>query len=197
MFSDDLKAYYLDQICLMPEYKMCLKRCHHPNIDSIVLHKRKDGSLLRVFVATGPVEFGEVAIHSHRFPADFFVLSGALTNYNVRILKNGPGEILHEWDYHSPLLGGEGLTYVHPVVAVWDYWDYPQYDSFQMSEWDVHTVSCEAGTSWIVSEGPEKKKTSRSYTKTAEPFTVEGLYEPMSVEEVNEAVDKIYEAMVG
>jgi len=201
MFSDDLKAYYSTCLLNPPVWNMCLKKCHHPNIDSIVLKQRHDGTLLRMFVATGPVEYGEVAVHSHRFPADFFVLTGQVTNYDVRVSR-GPSreyalEQLHEWEYHSPLLGGKGLTYLAPVGAVVEGWDYPPGFSFRMKHEDIHTVSCKSGSAWIVSEGPELSKVSFTYTATPEPFTVEGLYVPMNRQEAKETLAKVYRTMIG
>jgi uncharacterized OsmC-like protein len=60
-----------------------------------------------------------------------------------------------------------------------------------MEHHEAHTVSCKAGTAWIVSEGRERAQTSLTYTESREPFTVDGLYEPMTEEEVEEALHKV------
>lgn len=184
-----------------------LKNCHAFGLHSLVLEKKANGNLRRIFVARKWHElwknefssFGNypkfdlsVAVHPHHCGVNLLVVAGSITNYEC---VEGKGISLAEYLYSSPITGQAGffakqrdaeLTVVETTHIF-------QGQSISLLPRQLHTVFVEKGTesAWVVEEsGEDPNYVPRCFSNAPlESFSFDGLYRPMS----NETLDSILE----
>jgi len=172
--------------------KLSMKDVHHKGLFSLVIGGTEFGNLTRVFIADEPIKPFEVQLHSHRYPIRLTVLKGDVRHYSATETKenNCDAISLSKFNYKSPLNGGNGLSYLKEVnVSLKDY-TIPIGATLEMSENEIHTVSCKKGSIWIVEEKGFKNDSS---VVLGVPFITDELYNeplPFQINDKHQLVKK-------
>lgn len=155
---------------------------HHQGLFSLVINRTEFGNLTRVFIADTDLLPYEVQLHTHRYPIRLTAIKGKIKQFVAE--RNTASSIeLSEFEYKSPLNGGQGLKYLcETKIHIKDY-NLPIGTTLQMTENEFHTVSCNKGSIWIVEEQGFKNDFSRVL---GVPFITEGLYNPPASFQVND-----------
>lgn len=177
---------------------MSLDNCHAEGLFSLVIGGTHNGNLTRAFIANKEIKPYDVQLHTHTYGLSLTVLSGSFLHHTVRVAPdngntdNYPIHLL-QYKYTSPLNGGNGLVddgwidcsiqsnYLPPGAIV-----------SYMGNLDIHTVSCSAGTVWIVEECGFKQRFSYVYGKK---FNLDNLYLRPSQYQINDAVQLLTKAL--
>lgn len=172
--------------------KMSLAETHHPNVFSLVIDGTEAGNLTRVFIAKGKLKPFEVQLHSHRYPIRLTTIAGSIKHFIANNAnKNDFGFAdkrvvdMSMFEYKSPLNGGQGLKYLDEVSVKIIEYPLPVGSTVEMSENDVHTMSCSKGSIWIVEEQGFK---SDSSIVLGVPFITDGLYNKPQQFQINDNV---------
>lgn len=166
-----------------------LKKCHHPNLDSVVL--TYEPFLTRAFIATGSTGERTVAAHTHRTSLKIRVLAGRLTHYTQTLWSGKQTGVLYQ--YMSPLLGGGGLAKSGTKVNYTEIEQVMQTgDTLCLPHTEFHTVSWARDAIWLVEEGPVMKDVTQVLLRKGDSFDTTGLYEPMSERELKERLDFVW-----
>jgi len=172
--------------------KLSMKDVHHKGLFSLVIGGTEFGNLTRVFIADESIKPFEVQLHSHRYPIRLTVLKGNVRHYSAKEKSTIDCDTisLSKFSYKSPLNGGNGLCYLKEVnVSLKDY-TIPIGASLEMSEKEVHTVSCKNGSIWIVEEKGFKTDSS---IVLGVPFITDELYNeplPFQINDKHQLVKK-------
>lgn len=174
--------------------KLSMADTHHRGLFSLVIDGMEHGNLTRAFIADEKIKPYEVQLHSHRYPIKLTVLRGNVKHYvafrsEVRDLHTAS---LSEFEYRSPLNGGSGLKYLKETNVIIKEYTFPIGSTSEMSENDIHTVSCSAGSIWIVEEQGFKNEESRVL---GVPFITEGLYNSPGSFQINDKVQQVRKAL--
>lgn len=190
--------------------KMSLAETHHPNVFSLVIDGTEAGNLTRVFIAKGKLKPFEVQLHSHRYPIRLTTIAGSIKHFIAKEIDDNPRQSVYhgnvtsyardnkvlrkskdrslfmsEFEYKSPLNKGQGLKYNRDVEIMIDEYPLPVGSTVNMSENDVHTMSCSKGSIWIVEEQGFK---SDSSIVLGVPFITDGLYNKPQQFQINDNV---------
>lgn len=157
---------------------------HHAGLFSLVISGKENGQLTRVFIAEDRIKPYTVQFHTHRYGIKLFTLKGVIKHFEaVPVASEACDITLSEWDYLSPLNGGNGLSYLkEQALSIRDY-DLPIGSSIDLTVEQFHTVSCEAGSIWVVEEGGFEVKSSKVL---GVPFITDGLYTPPKQFQIND-----------
>jgi len=168
---------------------LSLDNVHHKGLFSLVIDGTENGKLTRIFIATEKIKPYKIQLHSHRYPIKLTALSGEILHHTLTT-SNTVNDFFETsvFKYHSPLNGGEGLSYVHDSLITTKDCYIPMGTSLFMDENDVHTVSCKKDSIWVVEEGGFLKDHSLVY---GIPFIVDGLYTQPKQYQVNDNVQKV------
>jgi hypothetical protein len=164
---------------------MSIDQCHADGLFSLVFAGTEHGRLTRAFIAKKEIKPFDIQLHSHRYGLTVTVVKGVFRHH---IANNTKVTIkLPTYTYKSPLNGGSGLEPdpFFPFFGCIEDYLVPPTGEIHMSHDEVHTVSCEAGTIWIVEEKGFMSDSSRVYGKE---FVVDNLYQRPSQYQVNDAV---------
>lgn len=175
--------------------KLSMADTHHKGLFSLVIDGTEHGKLTRAFVADKKIRPYEVQLHSHRYPIKLTVLQGNVRHYIAfRNTQTIPLQTvsLSEFEYKSPLNGGSGLKYLYETNVIIKEHTLPIGSTVVMNENDIHTVSCSAGSIWIVEEQGFKNKDSRVL---GVPFITEGLYNTPGSFQINDKVQQVRKAL--
>ncbi len=169
--------------------EMSLDNCHAEGLFSLVIGGNENGKLTRAFIAKKKIKPYEVQLHTHRYNLSLTVLAGSFLHHTAK-LTNAYGDdfqiTLPSYKYNSPLNKGFGLVndgeihchinsaYLPPAAKI----------NFITNQ-NIHTVSCSAGTIWIVEEYGFEQDFSYVYGKN---FTLDNLYIKPSQFQINDAV---------
>lgn len=188
--------YYIDLIKNpnQESLKLSMADTHYPGLFSLVIHGTEFGNLTRVFIADKKIKPYEIQLHSHRYPIKLTVISGNVKHYIAfrSEVKDLHTTTLSEFEYRSPLNGGSGLKYLQETNVIIKDYSLPVGSTSEMSENDIHTVSCSAGSMWIVEEQGFKNEDSRVL---GVPFITEGLYNPPGSFQINDKVQQVRKAL--
>jgi len=159
--------------------------CHAKGLFSLVIGGTENGKLVRVFIASEDIKPFDAQLHTHRYDLTITTLTNNIKHHVAEIVTYGQSVInLAEYEYQSPLNGGNGLKAKGiQSLKVVDY-DMPSLTQLYMDSYAIHTVSCKANAVWIVEEhGFAQQKHSFVY---GEPFVVDGLYNAPSQYQIND-----------
>jgi len=160
--------------------KLSMADTHHDGIFSLVIEGTEFGKLTRVFIANEKLKPYEVQLHTHRYPIRLTTIKGNIKHYvayRSEIVDCHTVE-LSEFEYKSPLNGGQGLKYTKETNVIIKDYSLPIGSTLQMSNEEFHTMSCSKGSIWIVEEQGFKTDSSKIL---GVPFVTDGLYnEPKS-----------------
>lgn len=164
---------------------LSLADTHHKGVFSLVIHGEDFGRLIRVFIADKKIKPYEVQLHSHRYPLRITVIKGNVRHYiALRTHTTNSNTVqLSEFEYKSPLNGGSGLKHIQDGIFVIKDNCLPIGASIEMSEKDIHTMSCSKGSIWIVEELGFKTESS---IVLGVPFITEGLYNKPEMFQIND-----------
>ena len=169
---------------------MSLHDCHADGLFSLVVKKADDGCLTRFFIATKDIEFGDIALHNHKYNLFLSFLAGSLTHHKAIA---GGNVTISDWKYKSSdgsfkrsYRGGQSITIISEQL--------PVSSEIYLRADDVHTVSCKAGAIWAIEE--------ISYTGVDEtivlgvPFKTQGLYKKPTRQQIVEMRDAVYDVLL-
>ncbi|WP_278380953.1 hypothetical protein [Chryseobacterium arthrosphaerae] len=174
--------------------KLSMADTHYPGLFSLVIEGTEFGKLTRAFIADKKIRPYAIQLHSHRYPIKLTVLQGNVKHYvafrsEVTDLHT---TTLSEFEYRSPLNGGTGLKYLKETNVIIKDYSLPIGSTSEMNENDIHTVSCSAGSIWIVEEQGFKNNESRVL---GVPFITEGLYNSPGSFQINDKVQQVRKAL--
>jgi hypothetical protein len=157
--------------------KKSLRDVHHEGIFSLVFSGTENGKLKRVFISDVKLKPFEVQLHSHRYPLRITVLKGDVKHYIAERTKSKTGVTMSTFIYKSPLNGGSGLSYFEDDKFNIIEHQLPVGSVIELSNLDIHTMSCSKGSIWVVEEMGFKDDSS---IVVGVPFITEDLYkEPL------------------
>lgn len=163
---------------------MSLRDCHADGLFSLVVKKSSDGCLTRFFIATKDIEFGDIAMHSHKYRLWLSLLAGSFTHHKAIL---GGNTTISEWKYRS-----DDGSFVHkgsPSITIKSE-HLPVSSEIYLRADDVHTVSCKAGAVWAIEE--------LAYTGCVEttvlgvPFKTRDLYKKPTRQQILEVKSAVY-----
>lgn len=188
-----LKKYYELLKKTDPEsLKLSMSDVHHKGLFSLVIDGTEFGKLTRVFISDEKLNPYQVQLHTHRYPIKLTTIKGNIKHFvahRSEIVDCHTVE-LSEFNYKSPLNGGNGLIYEKETNVIIKDYCLPIGSTLQMTCDEFHTVSCSKGSIWIVEElGFEK-----DYSKVlGVPFITDNLYNeslPFQVNDKHQFVKK-------
>ena len=158
---------------------------HHNGIFSLVINGTEFGKLTRVFIADKKLKPFEVQLHTHRYPIRLTMIKGNITHFTaVKSFDNDFRDVeLSEFEYKSPLNGGNGLKYLSEGKYKINQYALPIGCSLEMNEKEFHTMSCSKGSIWIVEEQGFKTESS---LVLGVPFITDGLYNKPKPFQIND-----------
>ena len=178
------------------------RNCHLELVDSIVVGRRPDGGLIRVFVAypgsalEGNGERGEfaVGIHSHRYPIRLQGLRGTSRNLCFALCHDGECD-LGAYKFttaigQGPVLEPDGRRRARCVSDV-------LIEDIELPHDELHTIRVIPSYSpvcWLVSEGVQvTERTFLLTDKAMAEWSADGLYEPFK--DRNDVINTLSEAI--
>lgn len=171
---------------------MSIDQCHGDGLFSLVFGGTEHGMLTRAFIAKKEIKPFDIQLHSHRYDLNLIVVKG-LFRHHVASHKMCKIK-LPAYTYKSPLNGGEGLTAdeLFPFSGCVEDYIVPPTGELSLQHDEIHTVSCEAGTIWIVEELGFMSDSSRVLGKD---FVVDNLYQRPSQYQINDAIQILTRAL--
>lgn len=165
--------------------KLSIADTHHSGLFSLVINGTEFGNLTRVFIADTDILPYEVQLHTHRYPIRLTTIKGNIKHYvafNSNVVDCHTVS-LSQFNYKSPLNGGEGLSYEKETNVIIKDYHLPIGATLEMTENEFHTVSCDKGSIWIVEERGFKNDFSKVL---GVPFITDGLYNPPASFQIND-----------
>lgn len=183
-----------------------LRNCHVPNVTSLVLRERlsPQEGMVRIFYAepNHPLQYlyrvgGEfnVAAHNHRQDLSLEVLFGTVDNWILTEREESPKR-LAEYSFNSGILGEMSVAILRLLEV-----DITRYSMFLGRPFDmlashIHTVTVASrSAAWVVREGALSPAPTLAYNKMGWKPSVEGLYIPMSDQELRIACSEILDGI--
>jgi hypothetical protein len=166
---------------------------HHEGLFSLVIGGTEFGKLTRVFISDKKLNPFEVQLHSHRYSIQLTTIKGQIQHHRaVRVdVFNDDGEdyvSMSEFNYKSPLNGGDGLKYLGEINVILKDNILPIGSSLYLSYIDLHTISCDESSIWIVEEKGFQQDSSRVL---GVPFITDGLYNKPLPFQINDKVELV------
>lgn len=179
------KIYNLVKSPNKESLKLSLADTHHNGIFSLVVDGTEFGELTRIFISESKLNPFDVQLHTHRYPIQLTAIKGNITHFLAfkSYVEDLNTVSMSEFEYKSPLNGGNGLKYIQESNFIIKDYKMPIASSVIMSENDFHTMSCSKGSIWIVEEQGFKTDSSRVL---GTPFTVDGLYNEPKMFSIND-----------
>lgn len=142
---------------------LSMANTHHEGIFSLVIEGTEFGNLTRIFIVNETIKPFAVQLHTHRYPIKLTILNGDIKHHiaSRTDIENSESVILSEYEYKSPLNDGDGLKYIKESSVIVKDYNLPIGSTIQMSNEEFHTISCSAGSIWIVEELGFVTKSSR------------------------------------
>lgn len=161
--------------------------CHIEGLFSLVVGGTENGNLTRIFYATNKIKPFQAQLHSHCYDLKIGVIHGVFDHhvaYPVNPEDINPSLVtLKEYEYKSPLNGGNGLKSVGVSKYSLESAKVPVGGELYLEFSDIHTVSCSKGSMWIVQE---QGFVTDSSIVLGVPFVTEGLYNAPKQYQVND-----------
>lgn len=163
---------------------------HHNGIFSLVISGTEFGKLTRIFIADTKLKPYEVQLYTHRYPIRLTMIKGDIKHYVAFPTQTRDAHTveLSEFEYRSPLNGGDGLKYLQESTFVIKDYSLPIGSTIEMTENEFHIMSCSKGSIWIVEELGFKVDSSKVL---GTPFVTEGLYNKPAMFQINDKVQQI------
>ncbi|MEM7375514.1 MAG: hypothetical protein AAF587_43375 [Bacteroidota bacterium] len=151
---------------------LSLGDCHVRGLFSLVIRGQEFGHLTRIFVAQSEIKPFDVQLHTHRYSIRLTTISGQIRHH--RAFRHEAGELkLSEYSYSSGITAQSTLTYLGETrINCQDYY-LPPGTSIELSNTDIHSISCSQGSIWMVEELGYRTAYSRVL---GIPFEVDGMY---------------------
>jgi hypothetical protein len=161
---------------------MSLKDIHAPELFSLVFHCDENKRLKRAFMAGKEIQPYEIQLHTHRYPLRITVLKGRVVHHRAVVSSEFNKDQHHgivkmdSMSYRSAIVGdGRVDVVVEDVELALKDFTLPVGSSVELTEHDIHTVSCAKDAIWVVEELPivEPCEYTRMY---GVPFAVTEMY---------------------
>jgi len=169
--------------------------CHVKDVFSLVVGGTEHGNLTRVFIATKKIRPFDIQFHSHRYGLRIGVINGVF-EHHVAIKAKGKSNTnrvgLIEYDYKSPLNGGNGLTKIGQGVYDLTSYKVPVGGEMYLPHDLVHSVSCSKGSMWVVQELGFRDDSS---VVLGTDFSTVGLYNAPKQFQVNNMYEQVLEKL--
>lgn len=172
---------------------MSIADCHIKGCFSLVVGGTEHGKLTRVFIATKKINPFDIQFHSHRYDLKIGVIHGVFDHHIAlediqQSYYNGESVKLKNYEYKSPLNGGDGLTYTGD--SLWNLKSYrvPVGGEMYLPSDLIHSVSCKKGTIWVVQE---QGFNCESSVVLGTDFSTEGLYNKPEQFQVNNMYEQV------
>ncbi len=161
---------------------MSLKDVHAPELFSLVFHCDENKRLKRAFMAGKEIQPYEIQLHTHRYPLRITVLRGRVVHHRAVVSSEC------NKDQHQGIVKMDSMSYrsaiesdgrvevvVEDVELALKDFTLPVGCSVELTEHDIHTVSCAKDAIWVVEELPidEPCEYTRMY---GVPFSVTEMY---------------------
>lgn len=174
--------------------KLSMRDTHHKGVFSLVIAGTEFGKLTRVFICDTKIKPFEVQLHTHRYPIRITVIKGNVRHYTAFPTSINDAHTTHlsEFEYHSPLNGGPGLSYVKESMAILKDYSLPVGASIEMGVNEFHTMSCSKGSMWIVEELGFQTEKSKVL---GVPFITENLYNEAQMFQINDKCQQVFKAL--
>ena len=153
---------------------------HADGLYSIVFEGTENGRLKRAFIATKDIDPFDIQLHTHCHPLMLTTLKGSVRHHKAMIRNSLDANMsIDEYTYRSALRYGEeaaGLVLEGSrSISLNDYL-LPHGSSIYLKEDDIHTVSCDQGSIWVVEELGFRTDESKMY---GVPFETITMYQSM------------------
>lgn len=177
--------------------EMSLQDCHIKGCFSLVIDGNEHGKLTRIFIATKKIKPFDIQFHSHRYPLKIGVVNGTFEHHVAIPYTNSEATCysyvtMKEFEYKSPLNGGNGLTSKGDSTYSLKSYNIPVGGEIYLDETDIHSVSASKGSIWIVQEQGFETDSS---VVLGVPFQTEGLYNQPQQFQVNDMFTLVYEKL--
>jgi hypothetical protein len=172
--------------------KLSMCDVHHKGLFSLVIDGTEFGKLTRVFISDEKLQPYQVQLHTHRYPIKLTTIKGNIKHFvafRSEVVDLHTVE-LSEFNYKSPLNGGNGLNYDKETNVIIKDYCLPIGSTLQMTCDEFHTVSCSKGSIWIVEELGFEKDSSKVL---GVPFITDNLYNeslPFQINDKHQIVKK-------
>lgn len=173
---------------------MSLADCHVKGLFSLVVSGTEHGKLTRIFISTKDIKPLDIQYHSHRYNLFLYPLHGNIVHhvagkYDYSNTHKPLNLVTFDvFKYQSPLNGGNGLTYETFDSYLLSKYHFPIGGRIHLFNSELHTVSCSAGSIWVVNEGGFKSDHS---LVLGVPFTLDNLYRNATQHEIDEMLLKV------
>ncbi len=134
--------------------------------------------------------------HSHCYRFHTYVVSGWVRNIEFAA---GRGEAQHKFEYSSPLSGGNGFTRLGTEPLGWgSYGHFTKEEAYFLDEHDIHTLTLpeDEQTVLFLLQYHDVCNKTVLYSRSPEPPSTEGLYEPMKPMAVANHIEQVRETLV-
>lgn len=164
---------------------------HADGLYSIVFEGTENGLLKRAFIATEDIDPFAIQLHTHCYPILLTTLKGSVRHHEANIKSSlGASMWVDAYTYRSALRYGEEssrLTLEGSVAISLNDYLLPHGSSVHLKEDDIHTVSCNQGSIWVVEELGFRTDESKMY---GVPFETITMYK--SMEHQTETIMKLW-----
>jgi hypothetical protein len=166
--------------------------CHIKGCFSLVVGGTEHGNLTRVFIATKKIKPFDIQFHSHRYDLKIGVIHGVFEHHIAYPLNRdavNPNFVtLKEYDYKSPLNGGNGLVFTGVNKFCVESAKIPIGGELYLDSKDIHSVSVSKGSIWVVQELGFQDDSS---VVLGTDFSTEGLYNKPEQFQVNNMYEQV------
>lgn len=165
--------------------KLSMQDVHIKGLFSLVIDGTEHGKLTRIFIACERLKPYQIQLHTHRYPIQLTTIRGNIKHFVAQTSSTNDCENvqLSEFEYKSPMNGGDGLRYIkESQVKIRDY-HLPIGATLKMTEFEYHTVACSKGSIWIVEEQGFSLDSS---LVLGVPFVTENLYNAPTQFQIND-----------
>lgn len=178
---------------------LSLANVHHSGLFSLVIDGTEHGRLTRVFIALKEIDPMSIQLHTHCYPLKLGVIKGTVLHHNA--YKCGHGAVgagivkLNTYDYQSPLNNGNGLEMesVENLPYTISSHFIPVSGVVELDENDIHSVSCKAGSMWIVQE--QGLKSVKSLV-VGNVFGTKQFYNKVGEKRIEEMYNLVYNELI-
>lgn len=163
--------------------KLSMDNVHGDGVFSLVIKGTEFGKLTRVFIAKKKLVPYQVQLHTHRYGIRLTVLNGIIRHQIARFSQNSE-TTMSLYKYHSPLNGGQGLTYEKEARVKLSEYHLPVGSVVDLEHTDFHTMAVSKDSVWVVEE--QGFMEDHSWV-LGMPFVTEGLYTQAQQFQINDA----------
>ena len=178
-------------------YEKSYRAFHHPNVDYINMGIFHDYMLKVYFIKPTPGLLVEP--HSHAYPFEQHVLDGSVTNitYGEGSKIGLPISGYNKFDYESPLNNGSGFTLVQENIdfECTSIASYGRDGKYSLCIYDIHTIRVEVTTILFTIQFNDQVKKTQFYSLSKEPPSIQGLYQPWTIEKFHRKLDRLEELL--